>query len=65
MSMMGSGIYSETITREMVCAEMSIDSDGCDSVWDMDFQTDDRGNVDEKVICPKCKGEWTYMETRI
>jgi hypothetical protein len=62
MSMMGSGIYSVTATREMVCKEMSIDNEGCSKVWSEDFQTDDWGNIDEKVICPQCKNEFYYTE---
>jgi hypothetical protein len=58
----GSGTLGHTITREMVCAEMSIDSNGCDSVWSEDLETDDWGNVEQSVTCPKCKGEWTYTE---
>ena len=67
-SMMGSGIYSETITREMVCAEMCgecIDEGKkCDAYWNEDFETDDWGNVDQSVTCKKCKHDFTYRETR-
>jgi hypothetical protein len=62
MSMKGSGIYSTTITREMVCAEMNWDRKGCTGVWEEDFETDDWGNVEQKVTCPVCKDEFTYKE---
>jgi hypothetical protein len=58
----GSGIYSTTVTRELVCAEMSVDSEGCSKVWEEDFNTDDWGNIDENVVCPQCKNEFTYTE---
>lgn len=62
-SMMGSGIYSTTITREIVCAERCEEcTTPCDSVWDTDFETDDRGNVDQSVTCPKCQHSYGYEE---
>lgn len=62
----GSGIYSTTITREIVCAEMC-DScvelkDTCEAVWEEDFQTDDWGNVECEVECKACDHKYTYRE---
>lgn len=59
--MMGSGIYSTTGTHEMVCKEMVEDST-CDAIWFEDFQTDDRGHIDQEVVCPKCKSEFWFTE---
>lgn len=67
-SMMGSGIYSQTITREIVCDERcwTCDEEGkkCDAVFEEDFETDDWGNVDQTVKCNKCQHEFTYSEER-
>jgi len=63
-SMKGSGIYSETITREIVCEEQCWDCIDvkrvCDAVFDVDFETDDDGNIEETVTCKQCKHEYTY-----
>ena len=67
-SMRGSGIYSETITREIVCNERcnECEDEGkkCDAYWNEDFQTDDYGNVDQSVTCKKCAHDMTYKEER-
>ena len=67
-SMMGSGIYSETITREIVCNERCEDckQEGkkCDAVWEEDFETDDWGNVDQSVQCKKCNHSLNYSEEK-
>jgi hypothetical protein len=65
-SMMGSGIYSTTVTREIVCHERCEDCDQegkkCNAVWQEDFETDDRGNVDQSVTCKICGHSYTYSE---
>lgn len=67
-SMMGSGIYSETITREIVCKERcsECEEDGktCEAYWEEDFETDDWGNVEADVICKSCGHSYTYSEER-
>jgi hypothetical protein len=67
-SMMGSGIYSTTITREIVCNESceECDQEGkkCDAVWEEDFETDDRGNVDQTVTCKVCGHNYSFTEER-
>lgn len=66
--MMGSGIYSETITREIVCEERCEDCQNegkiCAAVWEEDFETDDWGNVDQQVMCKSCTHEYSYTEER-
>jgi len=65
-SMKGSGIYSETITREIICKEYCYECDEesmtCNASWDEDFETDDWGNVDEKVTCKSCNHSFTFKE---
>jgi hypothetical protein len=65
-SMMGSGIYSTTITREIVCAEMcgscEEDKTTCTSVSEVDFETDDWGNVEQDVTCKICNHTYTFRE---
>ena len=63
-SMMGSGIYSEEVTREIVCAERCYDCEeaSCDNVWDQDMHTDDWGNIDQDIKCDKCGHTMTYKE---
>lgn len=67
-SMMGSGIYSTTITREIVCKERCSDcqEEGkeCDAIFETDFETDDWGNVDQDVKCKKCNHTVNYTEER-
>jgi len=67
-SMMGSGIYSTTVTREIVCRERceTCHEAGkeCDAVFEEDFETDDWGNVDQTVKCKKCQHELNYSEER-
>ena len=66
--MMGSGIYSETVTREIVCAEMCWDCDEdkttCKAVWEEDMETDDWGNLEIKIHCKECDHSYTYKEER-
>jgi len=58
MSMMGSGIYSVDVDVEIVCAEQCWECDeaneACDAIWTASVMTDDWGNIDQEVICPKC-----------
>ena len=65
-SMMGSGVYSESATREIICTERCEEctklGKKCDAVWEEDFQTDDWGNIDQTVTCKKCEHEYTYKE---
>jgi hypothetical protein len=67
-SMMGSGIYSTTVTREIVCNERCYDCDQegkkCEAVFEEDFETDDRGNVDQSVTCKVCGHGYSYTEER-
>ena len=63
-TMMGSGIYSQEVTLEIVCAEYGcsdceLDRE-CKAVWQQDFVTDDWGNIDDKVTCPSCKHTYTF-----
>ncbi len=66
MSMIGSGIYSTTETREIVCVERCWDcidiNKTCTAVFVVDFETDDRGNIDEEVTCKQCKHSYTFTE---
>ena len=66
MSMIGSGIYSVTETREIVCVEMCWDcidiNKKCDAVFTIDFETDDRGNIEQEVECKKCEHSYTFKE---
>jgi hypothetical protein len=63
-SMMGSGIYSQTITREIVCEELCNDCEDkketCTAFWEQDFETDDWGNVEKMVTCDLCKHSYTF-----
>lgn len=65
-SMIGSGIYSEDVDREIVCAERCNDCDDagqtCDAVWEETLTTDDRGNIDNDVKCNKCGHTINYTE---
>ena len=67
-SMMGSGIYSEEVTREIVCAERCNDCQdsgkSCENVWEIDMSTDDWGNIDTDVTCVKCQHTINYTEER-
>jgi hypothetical protein len=67
-SMMGSGIYSQTVTREIVCAERCNDCEEigqhCNSVWEEDMETDDWGHLDLDVTCNKCEHTINYTEER-
>lgn len=67
-SMMGSGIYSEEVTLEVVCAEYGCDDceldRECKGVWQEDFHTDDWGNIEQKVTCPQCKHSFTFKRER-
>ena len=62
--MMGSGIYSETVTYEIVCNEQcsTCEEEGkdCPKYWEQDFSTDDWGNVDEEVTCEECKHSYYF-----
>jgi len=53
-SMMGSGIYTETITREIVCNERCEDCDQegkkCDAIWEEDVETDDNDENEKNLI---------------
>lgn len=59
--MMGSGIYSQEVTLEIVCREICDDCFGgqpCFSVWEEDFVTDDWGNIDQEVTCELCNHKY-------
>jgi hypothetical protein len=66
--MMGSGIYSVTVTREIVCTEMCVTCDEekktCTAIWEEDFETDDWGNVEVDVKCEACGHSFTFKEER-
>ena len=66
--MMGSGIYSVEVDREIVCAEKcsTCDEEGktCDAVWEETLSTDDWGNIDNDVKCKKCGHTINYTEER-
>lgn len=57
----GSGTLSTTISREIVCREWA-ETDACDNIFTEDFDTDDRGNVDQEVLCIKCGTKFYYRE---
>jgi hypothetical protein len=62
-SMIGSGIYSTEITIEVECAcEECNDGSGCGNAEELDFNTDDRGNVDDDVICKQCNHKFNYQK---
>ena len=67
-SMMGSGIYSEEVTREIVCSEKCFDcvdiKKECDAVFNVDLSTDDWGNIDETIKCEKCGHSYDFKEER-
>ena len=67
-SMIGSGIYSETATREIVCEEQCWDCVDvkriCKAVFKVDFETDDHGNIEQTVTCKQCGHDYTYKEER-
>jgi hypothetical protein len=64
--MMGSGIYSSEVTREIVCSERCYDcvdeKKECSAVWDQDFNTDDWGAIDQTVKCETCGHSYNYKE---
>ena len=61
-SMMGSGIYCQEVTLEVVCHEDGCDdcTDICQGRWSADFVTDDWGIVNDKVTCPVCKHTYRF-----
>lgn len=65
-SMIGSGIYSECVIREIICADRCYDCEHegkvCDNIWEDDLYTDDRGNIDNNVKCDKCGHTMNYRE---
>ena len=65
-SMMGSGIYSTTVTREIVCNERCNDCEDskqtCDNYWEQDFETNDWGNIEQDVTCNSCGHTMTFSE---
>lgn len=67
-SMRGSGIYSEDVTREIVCKERCNDCEDqgqtCEAYWDEDLTTDDWGNIEQDVTCKTCGHSYTYKEER-
>ena len=64
--MIGSGIYSTTETREIICFERCYDcidiKKECSAIYNVDFETDDRGNIDEEITCKECGHSNTYTE---
>jgi hypothetical protein len=67
-SMMGSGIYSETVTYEVVCDEHCPDCEErekkCEAYWEQDFNTNDWGNVDQQVTCKSCGHSYYFSRER-
>lgn len=67
-SMMGSGIYSEEIEVEIVCAEIcgscEDDQKNCKAVFNASLMTDDWGNIDQQVNCPQCNHSLRYRQER-
>ena len=65
-SMMGSGIYSVTATREIICKERCNDcadaKQECANTWDEDFETNDSGNIDCEITCEICGHSMTFVE---
>ena len=51
-SMMGSGIYSESVSLPVECE--------CGNDWEQDFNTDDWGSVEEMVKCPNCGNKFNF-----
>ena len=66
--MMGSGIYSAEVSREIVCSERCWDcvdeKKECDAIWYEDFNTDDWGNIDETIKCEKCGHSYEFKEEK-
>ena len=66
LSMMGSGIYSEEVTLEVVCKESCHECDEsnkvCKAYWNEDFHTDDWGNIEQEVTCKECKHKFTIKK---
>jgi hypothetical protein len=64
--MMGSGIYSEEVTLEVVCKESCHECDEnnkvCKAYWNEDFHTDDWGNIEQEVTCEVCKHKYTIKK---
>ena len=56
-SMRGSGIYMETVTKEVTCPN-------CSQSWSDDFQSDDWGHIEEEMICPMCNTDF-YFESSV
>lgn len=56
-SMRGSGIYSETVCKTVMCPE-------CSASWEDDFTTDDWGRIEEEMVCYKCNTDF-YFETSL
>jgi hypothetical protein len=67
MSMMGSGIYSQDVDIEIVCAERCYDCEDkspCKAVFKVNLTTDDWGNIDEYIYCEKCDHNYRYREEK-
>ena len=66
--MMGSGIYSAEVSREIVCAERCWDcvdeKKECDAIWYEDFNTDDWGSIEATVKCEKCGHSYEFKEEK-
>ena len=67
-SMMGSGIYSEEVTLEVVCNERCGDcteqGKDCAAYWNEDFSTDDWGNISQEVTCKSCGHSFTFSREK-
>jgi hypothetical protein len=66
-SMKGSGVDSADVTLniECECAQDGCQTDksyGCGHTFDADLQTDDWGNIDNDVTCPKCNHEFNFQK---
>jgi hypothetical protein len=63
----GSGIYSTDKTYEVEC-ECENDNcvtekqAGCGNVWEQDFNTNDYGNIDTTIGCPKCSHNFNFSK---
>lgn len=66
ISLYGSGVYSIDVDIEMECMCGDEDCitdkepDGCGNVWEESFQTNDYGNIDTQVHCPKCQHSFSF-----
>jgi len=71
ISLYGSGFYSveKTIEVECLCGDEECittkEPDGCGKVWEEDLNTNDYGDIDTSVICPKCQHRFGVYRERV